>query len=63
MEDNFDLKKFLMENKMEEAMDTKKVDEIYYKIIESLSKIARNLSDDEAYALHEKLKAFFNKTI
>lgn len=63
MADNFDLKKFLFENKLhseeEEVSKDEKVQEIYDKLVGTINKIARTLSDDEAYELHEKLKKFF----
>lgn len=63
MADNFDLKKFLFENKLhseeEEVSEDGKVQEIYDKLVSTINKIARTLSDDEAYELHEKLKKFF----
>jgi len=37
------------------------VDKSYDKILDLLKKEARKLNDDDAYELHEKLKAFFNK--
>jgi len=40
-----------------------KVDHFYDMIIEAIRKAARKLDDDSAHELHEKLKAFFNKTI
>ena len=62
MSDNFDLKKFLQENTLNEKVDQEKVLGLYTSIIQSINKIAKQLSDDDAYALHEKLKEFFNKT-
>lgn len=64
MSDNFDLKRFLLENKLAASSqiheeEEGKVQEIYDKLIETINKIARTLSDDEAYELHEKLKKFF----
>jgi len=40
-----------------------KVDHFYDVIIGAIEKAARKLDDDSAHKLHEKLKAFFNKTI
>ena len=62
MSDNFDLKKFLQENTLSEKVEQEKVLGLYTSIIQSINKIAKQLSDDDAYALHEKLKEFFNKT-
>jgi len=63
MADNFDLKKFLLENKLvapsEIYEEESGVQEVYDKIIEDINKAARNLSDSEAHELHEKLKKFF----
>lgn len=63
MENNFDLKKFLLENKLAAPSEihegSERVQEVYNKLIETINKIARTLSDDEAYELHEKLKKFF----
>jgi len=105
MADNFDMKKFLTENKLgpyakakanedmghdiedaeaekqmdflaefeneakeeeqfggvNEAVDQAKVQEMYDKITAVISKVAKKLSDDDASALHDKLKSFFNK--
>ena len=35
----------------------------YYDILELLKKKSRALNDDDAYELHEKLKAFFNRLL
>lgn len=63
MKNNFDLKKFLLENKLTAPSqmheEEGKVQGIYDKLIETINRIARELSDDEAYELHEKLKKFF----
>lgn len=63
MSDNFNLKKYLTENVLSAPMQvseaSEKVQEVYDRIIENINKIARNLNDDEAYELHEKLKKFF----
>lgn len=63
MSDNFDLKRFLLENKLaapsEIHEEEGRVQEVYDKLIEAINKIARTLSDNEAYELHEKLKKFF----
>ena len=63
MENNFDLKKFLLENKLGVSSEVHegsgRVQEVYDKLIETINKIAKTLSDDEAYELHEKLKKFF----
>ena len=40
-----------------------KVDHFYSSIIGAIEKAAKKLDDDSAHELHEKLKAFFNKTI
>lgn len=39
------------------------VDDYYNKFIEDLKIASKNLSDNDAYELHEKLKKFFNKII
>jgi hypothetical protein len=63
MSDNFNLKQFLLENKLAAPSEmhegSERVQEVYDKIIETINKIAKTLSDDEAYELHEKLKKFF----
>lgn len=63
MSDNFNLKKYLTENVLSAPMQvseaSEKVQEVYDRIIENINKIARNLNEDEAYELHEKLKKFF----
>jgi hypothetical protein len=63
MSDNFNLKQFLLENKLavptEMHEGSERVQEVYDKLIETISRIAKTLSDDEAYELHEKLKNFF----
>lgn len=61
MENNFDLKRFLLENKLtsEVKVTSPKVQEVYDKLIDTINKIAKTLSQDEAYELHEKLKKFF----
>lgn len=43
--------------------ESNKVDLYYNKIVADLRTISRNLSDDEVFDLHEKLKGFFNKLI
>lgn len=40
-----------------------KVDRFYSKIIGAIEKVSKRLDDDSVHELHEKLKAFFNKTI
>jgi len=65
MKNNFDLKKFLLENKLTAPSEmhevtSEKVQEVYDKLIDTINRIAKELSDDEAYELHEKLKKFFN---
>lgn len=40
-----------------------KVDHFYSKIIGAIEKVSKRLDDDSVHELHEKLKAFFNKTI
>ncbi len=62
MPNKIELKKLINENNLAEKVDQEKVMEIYTSIIQSINKIAKQLSDDDAYALHEKLKNFFNKT-
>lgn len=63
MSDNFNLKQFLLENKLavpsEMHESSERVQEVYDKIIEAINKIGKTLSDDEAYELYEKLKKFF----
>jgi hypothetical protein len=44
-----------------EEPDQAKVQDMYDKITAVMAKAAKKLSDDEASALHDKLKAFFNK--
>lgn len=39
------------------------VNKSYDKILELVKKEARRLNDNDAYELHERLKAFFNKLI
>lgn len=46
-----------------DKIEESKVEDYYSKILELIKKIARRLDDDEAFELHEKLKAFFNRTI
>jgi hypothetical protein len=64
MSDNFNLKQFLLENKLAAPIkmheSSERVQEVYDDLIETISEIAKTLSDDEAYELHEKLKKFFN---
>jgi len=65
MSDNFNLKQFLLENKLAAPSEmhevtSERVQEVYSKLIDTINKIAKTLSDDEAYELHEKLKKFFN---
>lgn len=40
-----------------------KVTEYYDSLIDRIKKISRNLNDEELHDLHERLKAFFNKSI
>ena len=40
-----------------------KVEHFYGKIIGAIEKVSKRLDDDSVHELHEKLKAFFNKTI
>jgi len=63
-----DLKKFIKEEVLKiykEDIDdvSLNVDECYRDILSLLQKYARQLSDDDAYALHERLKSFFNRAI
>lgn len=44
-----------------EAVSSPKVQDAFERITDALSKIAKRLSDDEAYELHEKLKSWFGK--
>jgi len=44
-----------------EEPDQAKVQDLYDKITAVIAKAAKKLSDDDASALHDKLKAFFNK--
>ena len=46
---------------LEEASES--VDEAYYKILALIRTKAKSLSDDDAYALHERLKGFFNRLL
>ena len=46
-----------------EKVDQEKVQDMYDKITAVISKAAKKLSDDDASALHDKLKAFFNKLL
>lgn len=55
--------KSLIKTLIKEEVDNDKVQKHYDEIIEIIRKISRNLSDDDSYSLHEKLKAFFNRTI
>jgi len=41
--------------------EKKKLDKYYDQVIELVRKAARDLNDDDAYELHEKLKTWFNK--
>jgi hypothetical protein len=52
-----------MQIKLSDILLESKVDTYYDKIIQLTQNAARKLSDDEADELHEKLKAFFTKTI
>ena len=52
-----------MQIKLTDLLTESKVDTYYEKIIQLTQDAARKLNDDEAYELHEKLKAFFTKTI
>ena len=52
-----------MQIKLSDILLESKVDTYYDRIIKLTRDAARKLSDDEAYELHEKLKAFFTKTI
>lgn len=64
-----DAKKALNETKLKqlvkEVLSEKesKLDKYYTQILELIKKAARDLNDDEAYELHEKLKNWFNKLI
>ncbi len=46
-----------------EEPDQAKVQDLYDKITAVIAKAAKKLSDDDASALHDKLKAFFNKLL
>ncbi len=64
MADNFDIKKFLFENKLNvsspvEEVTSEKVQEVYDKLISTLNKVAKTLTVDENHELREKLKKFF----
>lgn len=54
------LKKLVKEVLSEEES---KLDKYYTEILELIRKAARDLNDDDAYELHEKLKKWFNKFI
>ncbi len=56
----------LIENLISEVEDKKdktKLNKYYDDIISLIRKHSRDLNDDDAYELHEKLKKFFNKLI
>lgn len=63
MTDNFDIKKFLLENKLGtsseiEEVTSERVQEAYNKLIDVLNKLARTLSAEENHELREKLRKF-----
>jgi hypothetical protein len=61
MVDNFDIKKYLAENKLnlETKITSPKVQEVYSKIIEAINKVAKTLTMDENVELRDKLTDFF----
>jgi hypothetical protein len=61
MADNFDIKKYLAENKLnlETKITSPKVQEVYSKIIEAINKVAKTLTMDENVELRDKLTDFF----
>jgi hypothetical protein len=68
MKNNFDLKKFLLENKLTAPSEmhevtSEKVQEVYDEIIESFREKVKALNYDEVHELHEKFKEFFNSGI
>jgi len=48
---------------IKEQISEEQVSNAYYKVLEIIQKFSRQLSDDDAYELHERLKKFFEKTI
>ena len=68
MSDNFNLKQFLLENKLAAPSEmhevtSEKVQEVYDEIIKSFSEKVETLNYNEVHELHEKLKKFFNSGI
>ena len=65
----FNYKKFLIENqlgpysKTNEEVDKFKVQDAYSDILDFISKIAKKLNEEDLYAVHERLKTFFNRVI
>lgn len=63
MKNNFDLKKFLLENRLTAPSEIHEeeggVQEVYDKIIADINNAARKLTDKQASELHDKLKKFF----
>lgn len=62
--DNFNLKKFLIENKLNTAAPVEeatsaRVQEVYDGLISSINKVARTLTVEENHELREKLTKFF----
>lgn len=56
----YDMKKL---KTIKEETSAEKVSNAYYKVLELVQKFARQLSDDDAYELHERLKKFFERSI
>jgi hypothetical protein len=61
---NFNLKKFLIESKLNtttpvEEATSARVQEVYDKFISSINKVARTLTVEENHELREKLTKFF----
>jgi hypothetical protein len=58
-----ELKQVIKEELKKSLTETQDMREYYDQIIDLIRTAARNLNDDDAYELHEKLKRFFNKLI
>lgn len=67
--DNFNYKQYLVENqlgpysKTNEEVDKFKVQDAYSDILDFITVIAKKLNDEDLYAVHERLKTFFNRII
>ena len=53
----------IIKEELQNILEAKSVQDHYNDFLDKLKTVTRNLNDDDAFELHEKLKKFFNKNI